>query len=105
MRRVAHIAFKEFAPLHKMPVPVNQVVDGYRVKPLLRKRFAAMGADVPGPAGHQNVQDKYSLMGHRFTQINSDHYPQIMLNSRFIYPQISQINADYFFRLKAFDKI
>jgi hypothetical protein len=55
MRRIAHIAFKEFSPPHKMPVPVNQVVDGYRVEPFLRQLFAAMGADVPGSAGHQYV--------------------------------------------------
>ena len=105
MRRIAHVTLKEFAPLHKIPVPVNQVVDGNRVKPLLRKRFATMRADVPCPAGDQDIQDKYSLMGHRSSQINADHYPQIILNARLIYPQISKINAAYFFRLKAFDKI
>ena len=52
MRRIAHIAFKEFSPPYKMLMPVNQVVDGYRVEPFLRQLFATMGADVSGPAGH-----------------------------------------------------
>ena len=55
MRRIAHITLKEVSPPHKMLMPVNQVVDGYRVKRLLRQLFATMGADVSGPAGHQYV--------------------------------------------------
>jgi hypothetical protein len=52
IRPVARIAFDEFTPFDKPPMPVNQAVDGYRVKPLLGERFAAMGADIPGTAGH-----------------------------------------------------
>ena len=58
MGRIAHIALKEFSPFHKMAVAVNQVVDGYGVEPFLRQLFATMGADVSGPAGHENIQDK-----------------------------------------------
>ena len=55
MRRVAHIALKEFSPFGKIFVPVYQIVDGYRVQPLFGQFFAAMGTDIPGPAGYQNV--------------------------------------------------
>ena len=58
MRRIARIALKEFAPPDKTFVPVNQIIDGYGVEPFLRQLFATMGADVSGPAGHENIQDK-----------------------------------------------
>ena len=55
MRRVAGIAFKEWAPPGKLFMSVDQIVDGYGLKPLFGQLLAAMGTDIPGPAGHQYV--------------------------------------------------
>ena len=52
MRRVAGIAFEEFTPPGEFFMPVDQVVNGYGVMPFLPERFAAMGTDIPGTAGH-----------------------------------------------------
>ena len=55
MRRVACIALKKFAPPDEFFMPVDQVVNGYGVMAFLPERFTAMGADIPGTAGHQYV--------------------------------------------------
>ena len=55
MRRVARVAFEEFAPPGKFFMPVNQIVNRYGVMALLPERFAAMGADISGTAGHQYI--------------------------------------------------
>ena len=55
MLRVTGIAFKKLTTPDKAFMPVNQIIDGDGVKPLFRQFFAAMGTDITGTAGHQDV--------------------------------------------------
>ena len=45
----------EIAPPHVLAVSLDEAVEHDRVVPAGGERLAAMGADVPGPAGDEDV--------------------------------------------------